>query len=339
MPTQLNDALISVENVSKSFPSAFGAAALFKYRGRPPRKPTLQGITLRIKRSELYGLLGPNGAGKTTLLKLIATLAYPDEGRICIDGVDVIEQPRLAKSTIGFCSSEDRSFYSRLTARQNLEFFGAIAGLRGKRLAERIDAVIELVDLGFAIDQRFNGFSSGMRQRLTLARALLADPPVLLLDEPTRAVDPVHADDMRRLILDELVGRQRKTVVLATNLLEEAWSLCDRVAVIARGRLAAEGSPDSLNGDVKPLLKYRIHLDRMDEPLLRRTKQLAGIVAADIESSPEGVLLLVEMHRDSGSLTKLLHELCVDGVDVRDMHSVEPQPVDVFRELTRTELV
>jgi ABC-2 type transport system ATP-binding protein len=330
--------MISVNDVTKSFPSVFGAAALLKYRGNPPRLTALREITLEVKRGELFGLLGPNGAGKTTLMKLMATLAYPDRGSIVIDGVNIVKDPRLAKSLIGLCTSEERSFYPRLTARQNLEFFGALAGLKGTALKQRIGDALELVDMGHAIDQRFGGFSSGMRQRLNLARALIADPPIVLLDEPTRAVDPVHADDMRKLILDELVGRQHKTVVLATNLLEEAWALCDRVAVFAGGRVVATGTPASLGEFVKPRLKYRIHLDRYDEGLLRRTERVAGIVTAATEANGLGVYLHVELQPDGTSLNDLMRALCVDGTVVREVRPIDPQPVEIFRELTRSEL-
>lgn len=328
--------MVRVEGVGKSFPAVFGAAALFKYGGRPPRAVALRDINLTVKRGELFGLLGPNGAGKTTLMKLMATLAYPDHGTILIDGLNVVKQPRLAKSLIGLGTSEERSFYFRLTARQNLEFFGALAGLSGRELRRSIERVVELVDLGFAMDRRFGGFSSGMRQRLTVARALLADPPLVLLDEPTRAVDPVHADDLRQLIRHELVERQKKTVVLATNLLDEAWSLCDRVAVFSGGTVVALDCPSGLDAYVKPRSRYVVHLDSFDDTLLHRTKAVVGVVAADVRPYDGGVYLEVEMQPEPRALTDLMRALCSNGSLVREMRPVEVKPVDVFRELTRT---
>jgi ABC-2 type transport system ATP-binding protein len=330
-----NDNFISVRAVEKSFPTVFGSAALFRYRGRPPRAVALHDITLDVKRGELFGLLGPNGAGKTTLMKLIATLAYPDRGNIFLNGHDVVKHPRLAKSMIGLCSSEDRSFYFRLTARQNLEFFGALAGLHGRLLQRRINDVIELLDLGFAVDRRFGNFSSGMRQRLTVARALLSDPPILLLDEPTRAIDPVHADDLRRLIREELADRQHKTVLLATNLLDEAWNLCDRVAVFSGGTIVALDAPSSLATYTKPPAKYEFYLSGIDEELLLRAQRVEGVLKADVRPHPEGVLLQVEMLPDAQALTDVMRELCANGSLVRDMRQIERKPVDVFRELTQ----
>ncbi len=227
---QVSEFAISVRDVEKSF----------------RRRNVLRDVNLQVRRGELVGLLGPNGAGKTTLLKMMATLTIPDRGSIEIDGIDVRRNPILARSRIGLCSSDDRSFYFRLTARQNLRFFGALAGLRGHMLDQRVAHTLREVKLSAAIDRRFGEFSSGMRQRMTVARALLGDPEIIFFDEPTRAVDPLHADELRRMIRRELVDGRGKTVVLATNVLEEAWSICDRVAVVSNHTIAAVAPPHEL---------------------------------------------------------------------------------------------
>jgi ABC-2 type transport system ATP-binding protein len=227
---QTNPSAISVRNVEKSF------------RGRP----VLRKINLEVRRGELLGLLGPNGAGKTTLLKMMATLTLPDAGTIEVDGIDIKKDPLLVRSRIGLCGSDDRSFYFRLTARENLTFFGALAGLRGRRLQRRIEETLKEVSLRAVIDRRFGEFSSGMRQRMMVARALLADPEIVFFDEPTRAIDPLHADELRKMIRNDLVDARGKTVVLATNVLEEAWAICDRVAVVSNGTIAAVAPPNEL---------------------------------------------------------------------------------------------
>lgn len=329
--------MLEVASVYKSFPTVYGAEALFRYRGRPPRRTVLSDINLHVSKGELFGLLGPNGAGKTTLLKLLATLSVPDSGRIEISGYDVVRQPRLAKSKIGLATSEERSFYFRLTGRENLRFFGALAGLTGPRLATRIDEVVELVDLGYAVDQRFGGYSSGMRQRMTVARALLADPDVLFLDEPTRAVDPVHAEELRRLIRKELVDKHGKTVVLATNLLEEAWSMCDRLAIVNHGRIVAMGPPQSLDVNLRSSSRYRLIVDHLDEALLRRARAIDGVIDASAEACEEGMALTVELGTDGRSLTDLMHAVASNGTLLRDVTSIQPLPVDVFRALTSPE--
>ncbi|MBV8670284.1 MAG: ABC transporter ATP-binding protein, partial [Candidatus Eremiobacteraeota bacterium] len=150
---------ISFSAVSKSFPQAYGLSAWLKHRGRVPRRRALDEVSLTVAHRKLYGLLGPNGAGKTTTLKLMATLSLPDRGSITIDGIDAGRQPEEVKRRIGLCTSEERSFYFRLTARENLEFFGALAGVRRRYRVKRIAEVVDIVDLTHAIDQRFSAYS------------------------------------------------------------------------------------------------------------------------------------------------------------------------------------
>ena len=328
--------MIVVENLRKSFPISYGIIPNIKYRGKIPRKEVLHGISLHVKRGELFGLLGPNGAGKTTLLKMLCTLTTPDAGSITIDGIDATKNPIEVKRRIGLCSSEERSFYFRLTARQNLEFFGALAGLTGETLTRRIVEVVKLVDLEEALDKKFSGFSSGMRQRLTMARAMLADPPILYLDEPTRAVDPVHAEDLRRLIREELVDRRGKTVVLATNLLDEAWALCDRIAIMRRGTIAALGPPKELDANYARLLKYQITVDRTDESLLARVAAVPGVTTIATVDVHNGVIVEVEIEpTDDRSITELLRAISGNGVIVRSFTFEEPRPMDTFTDITQ----
>jgi ABC-2 type transport system ATP-binding protein len=328
--------MIVVENLRKSFPISYGIIPNIKYRGKIPRKEVLHGISLHVKRGELFGLLGPNGAGKTTLLKMLCTLTTPDAGTITIDGIDATKNPIEVKRRIGLCSSEERSFYFRLTARQNLEFFGGLAGLAGDVLAKRIEEVVDLVDLGESIDKKFSGFSSGMRQRLTMARALLADPPILYLDEPTRAVDPVHSEDLRRLIREELVDKRGKTVILATNLLDEAWALCDRIAIMRRGTIAALGPPKELDANYARLLKYLITVDRSDASLLARVAAVPGVTTVATVDIHNGVIVEVEIEpTDDRSITELLRAVSGNGVIVRSFTFEEPRPMDTFTDITQ----
>ena len=236
--------MLQANAVAASAISVRGVHKTFKGRD------ILHDVNLEVRRGELLGLLGPNGAGKTTLMKMMATLTIPDRGTIEVDGIDVEKDPLLVRSRIGLCGSDDRSFYFRLTARENLTFFGALAGLRGRRLQRGIQKALRDVSLSDAIDRRFGDFSSGMRQRMMVARALLSDPDILFFDEPTRAVDP---NSRRRTAQDAArtnsVERRGKTIVLATNLLEEAWAICDRVAVVSNGTIAAVAPPSELGGE------------------------------------------------------------------------------------------
>jgi ABC-2 type transport system ATP-binding protein len=332
----MRDAMLTVEHVDKSFPVAHGLGAMLRsFAGRTvPRRQVLFDVNLRVEQGELFGLLGPNGAGKSTLLKLLATLTIADRGRMTIDGIDVQRDPLGAKRRIGLCTSDERSFYFRLTARQNMEFFGALVGLSGKFLKRRIDECIELVDLRQYLDSRFGGFSSGMKVRLTMARALLADPAILFLDEPTRAVDPVHAEELRALVRRNLVDGAGKTVILATNLLDEAWEICDRVAVVNHGRIVAMGPPRELDVELGAIARYRVTLDDVDEDLLARTRTVPGFRDLRIVHTERGVDLHVEMEPRDGSLGALMRAVSWNGSTLRDFRPVEAEPVDVFKKVT-----
>lgn len=325
----MNAPAIAFTGVSKSFPNAYGLGAWLRHRGRIPRRRALNDVCLAIAPRQLYGLLGPNGAGKTTTLKLMATLSLPDAGTITIDGIDAQRYPEEIQRRIGLCTSEERSFYFRLTARENLEFFGALAGLKAGLRSRRIGDVVEMVDLTEAVDQRFSAYSSGMRIRLALARALLADPDILLLDEPTRGVDPVHAEAIRSLMRDELVGRQGKTIVLTTNMLEEAWAVCDEVAIINAGKIVAHGAPAQLGRRIGGRMRYAISFDRLHPDLVNDVRGLPGVLEA---SSAAGAQTLnVTLVAGGRALTDVLQAVTRNGVTVFAVRPLDDGLLDFFR--------
>jgi ABC-2 type transport system ATP-binding protein len=215
----------------------------------------LDGLDLTVEPGRVFCLLGPNGAGKTTLIKILATLVLPDGGRAVVDGHDVSREPGPAKAAIGYAVNDERSFYWRLTGRQNLEFFGALYGLRGPARDRRIAEVLGLAGLDGAADLRFNTYSTGMRQMLAFARALLADAAILLVDEPTRSLDPQAADKIRTFLREDLSRRQRKTILWATHDLGEAADYADDIAVISKGRIRLQGPAGSLAGGGRASLR------------------------------------------------------------------------------------
>jgi ABC-2 type transport system ATP-binding protein len=329
--------VITIAHVNKSFPQGLGFANWLKHLGRPPRRIVLRDICLNVTRGELFGLLGPNGAGKTTLLKLIATLALPDRGSVVVGGVLAAENPIAVKRQIGLCTGEERSFYFRLSVRQNMEFFGALVGLRGAELARRIDDVLRIVDLRETLERRFDGLSSGMRQRLGIARALLADPAILLIDEPTRSVDPIHAEEIRRFLREELVVRRGKTIVMTTNLVDEAWSICDTVAILDRGAIAMMGSPADLSARLEHGQRYEIVLDHVSPSLVSRLGEVDGVIIVGSESDTERNILRVEVRHSAQTLTDLLRALSLNGSLVRSLRLEELRPLDVFIDATRSD--
>ncbi|MFQ5932647.1 MAG: ABC transporter ATP-binding protein [Nitrospiraceae bacterium] len=236
-----SDPIIVVSQLTKIFhPLQLRLRSLRPVRRQPP-VCALRGLDLTVGRGEILGLLGTNGAGKTTLLKVLATLILPTAGRVTVEGYDVAHDANRVKAMIGLGTSEERSFYWRLTGRQNLEFFAAFQGLSSHAARDRIEQLREQLGLE-VLDRQFAVYSTGMRHRLAIARALLRQPQILLLDEPTRSLDPLAAGALRHLIRDTLVAQMGCTVVLATHNLGEAEEMCDRVAVLHEGRLAGCGT-------------------------------------------------------------------------------------------------
>jgi ABC-2 type transport system ATP-binding protein len=199
----------------------------------------LSSVSLEVEKGERIALLGPNGAGRTTLLKLIGGLLLPTKGEIVVNGSNTLRHNNAARKSVGFVMNEERSFFWRLNARQNLEFFAALDNLSGRAMADRVAELIQLVGLESHADKVVSTYSSGMKQRLALARGLIAEPEVLILDEPTRALDPIACEDLNDLIVERLHKGSRKTLLIATHRLEEAMRLCDKVLIINHGRIIA----------------------------------------------------------------------------------------------------
>jgi ABC-2 type transport system permease protein len=226
-------------------------------------------VTIAIRAGELFGLLGPNGAGKTTLIKMLATLIAPSAGSAIVNGHDLANGQAIRR-LISLVDSEGRSFYWRLTARQNLEFFGALYQLPRTGLKFRIKEVLDLVGLEASAEVPVYTFSSGMKQRLAIARALLRKTPIIFMDEPTRGLDPVSTRRIHRLIRQDLVGGEGITVLLSTNQLWEAEALCHRVAVMHQGRVQGYGTLAELRSDLRIREQWRLVVRNLNPGLKRQ---------------------------------------------------------------------
>lgn len=206
----------------------------------------VDGVNLQVRKGELFGLVGPNRAGKTTLLKLLSTLILPTTGKASVNGYDILKEDEKVRASIGLVTEGERSFYWRLTGRQNLRFFVSLYNLSSIESKKKIDELLELLELKEQADIQFQQYSTGIKQRMAVARCLLNDPEVLFMDEATKSLDPGAAYKLRKFIKDELVGRREKAVLFVTHQMAEAEDICDRVAIMDDGKIKACGSMDEL---------------------------------------------------------------------------------------------
>lgn len=225
--------IIEIKNLNKYFAS-------YNYFGfKKDTTLALSNINVDMGQGKCYGLLGPNGAGKTTLLKIISTLVLPDEGSVTIKGCKLGQDDEKIKALIGFVTSEERSFYWRLTGTQNLEFFAGLFGLQKKETQDRIQILFDLFKINYG-KRRFDSYSAGMKRKLAFVRALLHDPEILLLDEPMESLDYNSVEEMKKYI--KILTNKGKTIILATHHLREAEELCDMFVVINKGKIRGFGT-------------------------------------------------------------------------------------------------
>jgi sodium transport system ATP-binding protein len=237
------------------------------FRTRQGLVRAVDGVSFRAEDGLITGLLGPNGAGKTTTLRMLYTLMRPDAGRILIDGIDPGLQPAAARARLGVLP-DARGIYKRLSARENIAYFGQLQGLETQAIASRTERLVEALGMHDFIDRRAEGFSQGQRTKTAIARALVHDPRNVLLDEPTNGLDVMTTRSLRAFLLDlKAAGR---CVLLSSHIMQEVGNLCDRIVVIARGRVVAAGTPDELRAatDCESLEDAFVRAIGSDEGLL-----------------------------------------------------------------------
>ena len=203
----------------------------------------LHGVSFRAEDGQVTGLLGPNGAGKTTTLRVLYTILQSESGQAAVDGLDVRAQPLVVRSQVGVLP-ESHGLYPRLTARENIRYYGELHGLQGQDLAERVERLMDLLEMGDIADRRTEGFSTGERVKVAIARALVHDPQNVLLDEPTAGLDVMSTRAMRRFIRQ--LRDEGRCVLLSSHIMQEVAVLCDRIVVITKGMVIASGTPDEL---------------------------------------------------------------------------------------------
>ncbi len=317
-----------------------GKAKTSKFRSlfskRPPKKflTAVDGVSLQIKPGEVFGLLGPNGAGKTTTIRMLCTLLEPTSGTATLNGYDILKQPNKVRQSLGTVLAGDRSIYWKMTGRENLEYFAALFHIPPKVARQRIDELLARMELTARADDLVEKYSTGMKQRIAISKALIARPPILLLDEPTLGLDPQAARMVRELV--ENLKAEGHTILLTTHYMEEADLLSDRIGIIDNGKIIALDTPAALKDQIQQKDLIRLEVTGWEETLEQRIQALPGIET--FVSRYTGADSLWEVNIQSPNSRQLLPQL-VDhlnhnGTHLVNMNIVKPSLEDVFIHLT-----
>jgi ABC-2 type transport system ATP-binding protein len=286
----------------------------------------VRGINFEIQEGELFGLLGPNGAGKTTTIKMLITLLIPTSGTARVLGHDVVTDAKWVRQRIGYVFGGDRGLYERLSALDNLRYFSELYGVDPKVQKNRIHELLDLVGLSGREKERVEGYSRGMRQRLHIARGILHDPPVVFLDEPSIGVDPVGARELRAMI-----GGLRdagKTVLLTTHYMFEADELCDRIAVVARGEIVAQGTPRDLKAAVGDGAVVEIEVYGIGDDALAAVRALDGVTGVVVEERDQAQAIVIQTAVGAEVTQAIMAQL--DGVRLGRVTTREPTLEDAY---------
>jgi ABC-2 type transport system ATP-binding protein len=293
----------------------------------------VRGVSFGIERGELFGLLGPNGAGKTTTIKMLITLLLPTSGTARVLGYDVVKDPREVRKRIGYVFGGERGVYERLSGYDNLRYFAELYGVPPKEIRGRIDSLLELVGLKGREQERAEGYSRGMKQRLHIARGLLHDPPVVFLDEPTIGLDPVGARELRATIAS--LAQAGKTILLTTHYMFEADALCDRIAVITRGQIVAEGTPADLKRGVTEGAVVEVEVFGVPDGTVERVREFQGVMSVSVEEREQAQVLIVQTRADAELTQPILGAL--NGANVGRISRREPTLEDAYVALVSEE--
>lgn len=294
----------------------------------------VDGISFDIFKGEIFGLLGPNGAGKTTTIKMITGLLRPTSGKITVMGKDVDKKPMEALSNIGTVLAGDRSVYWKLTARENLEYFASLYGCSKKEGKKRAEDIINRLELSDKADVLVEKFSTGMKQKVALGKALIPNAPVVLLDEPTLGLDPQSALNLREIILD--IKREGRTVLLTTHYMEEADFLCDRIAIVDGGKVIALDTPENLKKSLNEVKCIKIEVNKAEDKLINELKDIPKIekVKSDYDSDKRNYTLTIHHTNGDTIIQKIIDIISKNKSQILNINVLEPSLEDVFIHLT-----
>jgi ABC-2 type transport system ATP-binding protein len=314
---------IEVRDLRRVFRATIGTI-----RRRTKEVVAVDGISFDVRDGELFGLLGPNGAGKTTTVKMLTTLLIPTGGSATILGHDVVDGASAIRSRIGFIFGGERGLYWRLSAKDNLRYFADLYHVDPDVSKTRIPELLELVGLAGREDEKVEGYSRGMRQRLHVARCLLHDPQVLFLDEPTMGLDPVGARELRQVIRD-LVA-QDKTVFLTTHYMFEADALCERIAVINHGKIVAMDTPEGLKRHVEDLSVVELEVFGIAPQMVDLLREMPEVDTVSVENRDQKQALRIHSTLGSAIVPLIMQRLDGNGVRLGRVMVQEPTLEDAY---------
>jgi ABC-2 type transport system ATP-binding protein len=298
----------------------------------------VDGINLTVKKGELFGLLGPNGAGKTTLVKMLCTLLPPDGGTALINGFDIVKQQMQVKRSLGtLFSVGERGFFWRLNGYRNLEFFAAIYNVPRQKRRERILEVLKLVGLENNTYMTFQKYSGGMKRKLALARTLLPDPPIIMLDEPTTGLDAISARAVRDFV-QRTVRETAKTVIYTTHYIEEAAQICTKIGILKQGKIVAYDTPEALKARIKKDEQINLVLEDVAEPQIEKMRTLPGVIEVSEKTDMPLMFGQRELHvklQTVDQLPLIFDFLFEQKIKLVNLKREEPSLEDAFIELTR----
>ncbi|MCX4745033.1 ABC transporter ATP-binding protein [Kitasatospora sp. NBC_01287] len=290
-------------------------------------KRAVDGLSLRVEQGEMVGLLGPNGAGKTSTAKILMTVLLPTSGQVSVLGHDVVREAQTVRRLIGVILGGDAGLYARLSARDNLLLFADLYGIPYREQKRRVPELLDMVGLLGNERKRVETYSRGMKQRLHIARGLLHDPKVVILDEPSNGIDPVGARELRALVRD-LVHQQGRTVLLTTHYMFEADELCDRVAVMRNGKKIAEGTPEALKKQTAGQVVLTVNVTGADDGHVNRLRALPGIRSVSLTELDSGQSLDIHSGLETDVTAAVLAEL--REVAIREVFKREPTLEDAY---------
>jgi len=303
---------------------------------REPKKlfTAVDGVSLQIERGEIFGLLGPNGAGKSTTIRMLCTLLEPTSGTAHVNGYDIVKQANEVRRNLGTVLAGERSIYWKLSGRENLEYFAALYHIPPAVAKKRVEELIERMEIKDRANELVEKYSTGMRQRIAISKALLARPPILLLDEPTLGLDPQAARNLRELIVD--LQKEGHTILLTTHYMEEADLLSDRIGIIDTGKIIALDTPAGLKQRIGQSEIVKLEVSGWYEKIGEQLRQLNGVENLSAhKAGTDGVWEVSLQSADSRAILPVVVETVNhNGTRLLNMNIVKPSLEDVFINLT-----